>query len=178
MTLLRLSAAPIDGASIIPNALVDQHVKPTAAQAALVDALRLTAIAWVENHTRHALQRRIWTATFDNFCGDLDLPRHPVRAVTGLRYAVEGGAWIDGAALGRLAGNTLVPVATWPTVTGRAIVEVTFEAGFDDLATEAAPLQIATLMLILHLFVGGSLKDVPDTIGMLIDETYRMPVMA
>lgn len=133
MTLLRLSAAPLIGASVVPDVLVEQHVKPTAAQAALVDGLRLTAIAWVENHTRHSLQRRIWTATFDALCGDLALPRSPVRAVTGLRYAVEGGAWIDGVGLGRLAGDTLVPVVAWPTITGRTVTEVTFEAGFDDL---------------------------------------------
>jgi hypothetical protein len=52
-----------------------------------------------------------------------------------------------------------------------------FEAGYDDVASEAPALQIAALLMMLHLYVGGSLKDVPNTVTLLLDTQYRTPVI-
>lgn len=71
------SAAPIDGPAILPNALIDQHIKPGDEQAALMNAFRLTALSWVENHTSHSLKRRRWVAAYNGFDDKLRLPASP-----------------------------------------------------------------------------------------------------
>lgn len=178
MALIRLTAAPLDGGAALPEALVDQHVKPTAAQAALVSGMRLAALAWVESHTRHSVAKRAFVATYDGFPASIRLPREPVRGVTALRYSADGVTWTDGLASVSVRGDVIVPgvgVAGFATC---CLVEVTFTAGYDNLGADAPSLQIAALMLLQHLFDGGSVDDVPATIGMLIDEGYRAPVMA
>lgn len=91
-------AAPIDAALILPDALVDQLVKPASnADADLISAYRLAAINWVETHTAR-------------------------------------------------------------------------------LANEAEPLRVAALLLIKHLYDGGSIDEVPATVAMLC-QPYRTPVI-
>lgn len=174
------SAAPIDGPAILPNALIDQHIKPGDEQAALMNAFRLTALSWVENHTSHSLKRRRWVAAYNGFDDKLRLPREPVRDVISVGYVDRNGVTADSAGLWRLAGAQIVPAvnARWPeTADCTDAVTVTFEAGYDDVATEAPALQVAALLLMLHLYVGGSLKDVPNTVTLLLDTQYRTPVM-
>jgi uncharacterized phiE125 gp8 family phage protein len=177
-----MPTAPLDGPVLLPNALVDQFVKAEGnEQRALLDALRLTALGWVERHTSRSLQRRPWVAMFDAFEEVMRLPCDPVRAVLALGYVDPAGVVIDGVGTWQLIGSNLYPLAgrTWPGTSRRAgAVVVRFEAGYDDLATEAPALQIAALMMVQHLFAGGALEDVPTTVGMLLDEQYRTPVMA
>ncbi len=40
-----VAAAPIDGAAVLPDALIEQYVKPGDDQAMLIDSLRLTAFS-------------------------------------------------------------------------------------------------------------------------------------
>ena len=174
------SAAPIDGPAILPNALIDQHIKPASDQAALMDAFRLTALDWVEKHTAHSLQRRRWVVMYNGFADMPRLPREPVRNVVSVGYVDRNGVSVDGTGLWRLSGAQIVPAANgrWPeTAECSDAVTITFEAGYDDVASEAPALQIAALLLMLHLSVGGSLKDVPNTVTLLLDEQYRTPVI-
>ena len=174
------SAAPIDGPAILPNALIDQHIKPGDDQAALMDAFRLTALGWVERHTSHSLKRRRWVAVYNGFDNMPRLPREPVRNVVSVSYVDRNGGMVDGDGLWRLSGAQIVPApnARWPeTADCSDAVTITFEAGYDDVASEAPALQIAALLMMLHLYVGGSLKDVPDTVTLLLDTQYRTPVI-
>ncbi|MFD1951873.1 hypothetical protein ACFSGX_13955 [Sphingomonas arantia] len=176
-----MSAAPIDAAAVLPNVLIDQYVKPAGAQTALLDAFRKTAIDWIEGHTAKSLARRQWTAAFDGFGEALLLPREPVRSVVAVDYVDLAGATVVGGSFWQQDGSQIGPSANgrWPAAsTARGSVLVTFEAGFDDVGSEAPGLQVATLMLVKHLYDGGSLKDVPDTVLMLVDEPHRTPVMA
>jgi len=176
-----IPAAPLDGAKVLPNVLVDQYVKPGNDQQALLDVFRLTALGWVEQHTARSLVRRRWVAIFDGFDADMRLPRDPVRSVFSLAYVDGAGAVIDGEGRWRIAGAQLLPAVgtTWPATADRAsTVQVTFEAGYDDVASEAPALQVAALLLMKHLFDGGSIDDVPATVTLLLDTQYRTPVMA
>lgn len=177
-----MPAAPLDGPALLSDALVDQFVKAEGGeQAALLDALRLTALGWVERHTSRSLQRRAWVAMFDAFDPVMRLPCDPVRSVVALGYVDPAGLVIDGVGTWQLIGGNLYPLAgrSWPGTARRAgAVVVRFEAGYDDVATEAPALQIAALMMVQHLFAGGALDDVPATVGLLLDEQYRTPVMA
>ncbi|MBM6576349.1 hypothetical protein KCP91_08185 [Microvirga sp. SRT01] len=176
-----MAAAPLTPESVLPAALIDQYVKPSEAQAALVGALRLSAISWVEGHTRHSLARRLWTATFDSLSDAIALPREPVRSVSLLVYRNALGETVEGAGLWRLDGNRLLPIsgARWAAdVIGATAVTVTFDAGYDDVSVEAPGLQIAALMMMKHLLDGGSVDDVPNTVRLLLDEQYRTPVIA
>ena len=175
-----IPAAPLDGPAVLPDVLIDQYVKPGVNRAALIDALRLTAVGWVEQHTARSLARRPWMAVFDGFGSGMLLPRDPVRSVVSLGYIDATGATVDGVGLWRLAGSQILPAigGQWPSArTCGGAVTVIFEAGYDDVASEAPGLQIAALMLVKHLFDGGSLDDVPATVSLLIDEPYRTPVM-
>lgn len=173
-----MPAAPIDGPAALPDTLINQFVKPGANQAALIDAFRLTALGWVEQHTARSLSRRRWRAVFDRFTATMSLPCDPVHDVVSLNYVDPAGVSVDGAGLWRLAGSQILPAigGYWPVANAGAVT-VIFEAGYDDVGTEAPGLQIAALMLVKHLFDGGSLNDVPATVMMLIDEAYRTPVM-
>lgn len=174
-------AAPLDGAALLPDALVDQYVKPGADQMLLLAAFRLTALGWVEGHTAQSLMRRRWVATYDGFANVMRLPREPVRSIVSLAYFDQAGnpTSVDG--LWRIVGSQLLPAVgtTWPATGDRgSAVRVTFEAGYDDVATEAPALQIAALLLMKHLFDGGSIEDVPATVTLLLDAQYRTPVIA
>lgn len=176
-----MPAAPIDGAGVLPDDLVDQYIKPDVDQVALLDAFRLTAIDWVERHTARSLERRRWVALFDGFGDDLHLPREPVHDVAALGYVDAAGTAIDGTGLLRLVGAQVLPAVgvRWPrTAPQLGAVIITFEAGYEDVAIEAPGLQIAALMLMKHLYDGGSLDDVPATVTMLLDQQYRTPVMS
>lgn len=175
-----IPAAPLDGPAVLPDALVDQYVKPEAGQAALLDAFRLTALTWVEQHTSRSLVRRRWIAMFDGFDDIMRLPRDPVRSVISLAYVDQNGIVANGEGLWRIAGARLLPAinTTWPITADRgSAVTVTFEAGYDDVASEAPALQVAALLLMKHLFDGGSLNDVPATVTLLLDAQYRTPVI-
>lgn len=175
-----MPAAPLNGLAVLPDALVDQYVKPGADQAALLNAFRLTAIGWVEGHTARSLARRRWVAIFDGFADVMRLPCDPVRGVVSVGYFDHAGASASGEGIWRVVGTQILPAigTTWPaTADGSGSVQVTFEAGYDDVATEAPALQIAALLLMKHLFDGGSLNDVPATVTMLIDAQYRTPVI-
>ena len=173
-------AAPLNGPVLLPDALVEQYVKPGADQLLLLAAFRLTALGWVENHTAHSLMRRRWVATFDGFDDVMRLPRDPVRSIVSLAYFDQAGSPASGDGLWRVAGSQLLPAvgATWPVTADRgSAVQVMFEAGYDDVATEAPALQIAALLLMKHLFDGGSIEDVPATVTLLLDAQYRTPVI-
>lgn len=167
-----MAAAPIDGPAMLPDALIDQYVKPGEGQELLIDSLRLTALLWVEQHTGHALTRRAWTAAFDGFDDPLWLARAPVHGVSAVAYS--GG---DAAAVAQWdRSGRVTPVAGqhWPA--GGGPVSVTFDAGYDDVAVEAPALRVAALLLVKHLFDGGSVDDVPATVTALLDAQYRTPV--
>jgi uncharacterized phiE125 gp8 family phage protein len=176
-----ISAAPLEGPSILPDDLIEQYVKPGGGQEALLDAFRLTALEWVERHTCHSLARRTFVAVLDSFAASVRLPREPARSITELSYIDVAGQPIVGTDLFQLVnGNVLLSVGlSLPrTVDRRDAITVTFEAGYDDLAVEAPALQIAALMIVKHLFDGGSLSDVPATVVMLLDGQFRTPVLA
>lgn len=175
-----MSAAPLDGAAVLPDALVDQYVKPGADQLLLLAAFRLTALGWVEGHTAQSLIRRRWVATFDGFDDVMRLPRDPVRSAISLAYFDQADVLTSGDGLWRIVGSQLLPAVgtTWPVTADRgSAVQVTFEAGYDNVATEAPALQIAALLLMKHLFDGGSIEDVPATVTLLLDAQYRTPVI-
>lgn len=175
-----MPAAPLDGLAVLPEALVDQYIKPGRDQAALLSAFRLTALDWVERHTKRSLARRQWVAMFDGFDDVLRLPCEPVRDVASVSYVNATGLPTSGTGIWRLSGAHIVRAfgSQWPVTADRAAaVTVTFDAGYDDVGTEAPALQIAALMLMKHLFDGGSIDDVPATVTMLIDAQYRTPVI-
>ncbi|MGT2515119.1 hypothetical protein ACVOMT_13625 [Sphingomonas panni] len=166
------AAAPIDGPAVLPDALIEQYVKPGEGQELLVDSLRLTALMWVEQHTGHSLTRRQWTAVFDRFDDTLWLSRKPVRAVVTVAYP---GGLADTIARWDRAGRIVaISGQHWPVTCGP--VAITFDAGYDDVATEAPALRVAALMMVKHLFDGGSVDDVPATVTALLDAQYRTPV--
>ena len=171
-------AAPIDGAAVLPDDLVDQYVKPAGDQVALLSAFRLTALDWVERHTGRSLTRRRWISRFDGFEMTLRLPRSPVREVVAVSYSGGAGAIDLAPADWRLIGDDMLNPAAgrWPVSAGP--VTVVFDAGYDNVSQDAPGLRIAALMMVKHLFDGGSLDDAPATIAMLIDAQYRTPVMA
>ncbi len=175
-----MPAAPLNGPAVLPDALVDQYIKPGADQAALLNAFRLTALSWVEGHTARSLVRRRWVAMFDGFDVVMRLPCDPVRSIVSLGYVDRDGVATTGEGLWRIAGAQILPAVgtTWPATADRAgAVVVTFEAGYDDVASEAPALQVAALLLMKHLFDGGSIDDVPATVTMLLDAQYRTPVI-
>lgn len=176
---MTVSAAPIDGAAVLPDALIEQYVKPGGDQVALIGALRLAAIDWVERRTARSLGRRVWTAHADGFTSKLTLPCDPVRSVLSLHYTDHAGLSINAIGLFRLSGREILSATDirWPQAAARSVT-ILFEAGYDDIASEAPALQIAALMLVKHLFDGGSLDDVPATVRMLVDQGYRSPVMS
>ncbi len=169
------ATAPIDGPAVLPDALIEQYVKPGEGQELLIDSLRLTALMWVEQHTGHALTRRQWAAVFTGFDGALWLNRQPVRAVASVEYIDTS----DQPATVRVRwerNGRLLPLQEprWPATGGP--VTVTFDAGYDDVGTEAPALRVAALMMVKHLFDGGSVNDVPATVTALLDAQYRTPV--
>ncbi|MGN5373278.1 hypothetical protein [Sphingomonas hankookensis] len=168
------ATAPIDGPAVLPDALIEQYVKPGEGQELLIDSLRLTALMWVEQHTGHALTRRQWTAVFTGFDDTLWLTRKPVRAVSAVAYT---GGTAEAVARWDRSGR-VVPVSgqRWPVTDGP--VTVTFDAGYDDVGIEAPALRVAALMLVKHLFDGGSVGDVPATVTALLDAQYRTPVIS
>lgn len=175
-----MPAAPLDGPAILPDVLVNQYVKPGGDQAALLDAFRLTALDWVERHTSRSLKRRRWIAMYDGFEDVMRLPREPVRDVVALGYIDQSGTAANGAGLWRTVGAQVLPAVNvrWPQTADRVgSVIVTFEAGYDDVGVEAPALRIAALMLMKHLFDGGSIDDVPATVTLLLDAQYRTPVI-
>lgn len=176
-----MPAAPIDGAAVLPGYLIDQYLKAdNDDQAGLIYALRLTALSWVERHTSRSLQRRRWVAMFDGFDTVMRLPVEPVSSVFSVGYVDADGNTVDAAGSWQAAGDHLFPMSglRWPTTASRpGAVIVAFEAGFVDVSIEAPALQIAALLMMKHLFDGGSFEDVPATISMLLDTQYRTPVM-
>jgi uncharacterized phiE125 gp8 family phage protein len=168
--------------ALLPDELIQQFVKPDGdAQAALLGSFRLTALGWVEQHTLRSLQRRIWVATFDAFGEVMPLRRDPVHSVVSLTYVDQAGASIDAAGMWQLSNGSIYPLGgrRWPATARRAdAVVVHFDAGYDEVATEASALQVAALMMVKHLFDGGSLEDVPATVSLLLDAQYRTPVIA
>ncbi len=174
-------AAPLDGAVALPDALVEQYIKPdNDEQALLLTALRSAALGWVEGYTGLSVQRRLWVAMFDGFDDVVRLPREPVQSVTAVAYVDQAGLVVDGVGTWRLSGRNLLPQpgAHWPnTARQPGAVTVSFEAGYLNVAVEAPALQIAALLLTKHLFDGGTTTDVPSTVTLLLDEQYRTPVM-
>ncbi len=166
------ATAPIDGSAVLPDALIDQFVKPGEGQQLLIESLRLTALMWVEQHTRHVLTRRQFVAVFNGFADPLWLDRTPIHAVTAITYA--GG---DAGAVARWERSGRIAPATgqrWPASSGP--ITIAFDAGYDDVGTEAPALRVAALMMVKHLFDGGSVDDVPATVTALLDAQYRTPV--
>lgn len=174
------AAAPIDGAAALPDALVDQYVKPAADQQELLNGFRLTALMWVEKHTGHSVQRRRWLAVYTGFGDQTRLPREPVHGVQDVVYLDGAGRPQAADGLWRLIDTSLVPLAgRWPATDRRGgSVSITFDAGYDDLGTEAPALRIAALMMMKHLYDGGSIDDVPTTVTLLLDAQYRTPVIS
>ena len=176
-----ISAAPIDGPAALPDDLINQYVKPNGdQQAALIAGFRLAALGWVERHTSQSLSRRRWIAMFDSFADTMRLPCEPVRSVVSVAYVDPSGVVADAAGSWEVVGSHLVPAAgmQWPVTARRTgAVVVTFEAGYDNVSIDAPALQIAALLMVQHLFAGGSLTDVPATIALLIDAQYRTPVL-
>lgn len=176
-----IPAAPIDGPAALPDDLINQYVKPNGdQQAALIDGFRLAALTWVERHTSQSLWPRRWVAMFDRFADTMRLPCAPVRDVVSVGYVDPLGVVADAAGVWQVVGSHLLPAAgmQWPSTARRTgAVVVTFEAGYDDVAIEAPALQIAALLMVQHLFAGGSLDDVPKTIALLLDTQYRTPVL-
>ena len=173
--------APVDGAAVVPDALVDQHVKPASEEdALLIAALRLAAIDHLEAFTGRSLQRRAWRMTCDHFQTSITLLRGPVWQVTAIRYLdVDGVArtmpsW-------RQSGDVVMPMAglRWPaTVCGAGAVTIDFVAGFEDVGTAAPALRMAALLLLRHLYDGGSGNDgIPSPVAALC-RGYRVPVIA
>lgn len=176
-----MPAAPIDGAAVLADDLIDQYVKPdNDDQAGLIAALRLTALGWVERHTSRSLQRRRWVAMFDGFDAVMRLPVEPVSSIFSVGYVDPTGNTVDAVGAWQSAGDHLLPAngVQWPSTASRpGAVVVAFEAGYVNVAIEAPALQIAALMMTKHLFEGGSIDDVPATVTMLLDAQYRTPVL-
>ncbi|WP_374295176.1 hypothetical protein [Sphingomonas sp.] len=176
MAMTIRQAAPLNGAAILSDDLVAQQLRQDSDHDAfLIDSHRLAALFWIERHMAVSLQRRGWVATFDGFGSDMRLRRTPIAQVDRVTYIGHSDDPIDGAGLWRLIDDRLLPTAgqRWPTAT-RVVVE--FTAGYVDAAIEVPHLRTAALLLIQHLYEGGSLKDVPDTIAMLC-EIDRVPVI-
>lgn len=170
--------APPDAAAIIPQALIDQHLKPASdADAELIDVVRLAAIDQIEGFTGRSLQRRAWAVDYDGFGYPLRLPRSPIASVGAVRYIDPAGITV--AATGwRLADDTLVSGGLgWPaTLTGPAVVTVEFTAGYVDVASEAPALRLAVVMMMRHLYDGGD--GAPSAAIAAMCRRYRVPVMA
>lgn len=176
MAMTIRQAAPINGAAVLPDVLVAQQLRQDSDHDAfLIDSHRLSALFWIERHMAVSLQRRKWVATFDGFGSDMRLCRTPIAQVDRVTYIGRSDELVDAAGLWRMADDRLLPIASqrWPTAIR---VTVEFTAGYVDAAVEAPHLRTAALMLIQHLYEGGSLKDVPDTISMLCD-IDRVPVI-
>ncbi|UYY60278.1 head-tail connector protein [Sphingomonas sp. S2-65] len=172
------AAAPLDAATALPDALVLQQLKLDSLDAT-AEALRLTALQFVEKRSRVSLQRRAWVATLDAFGdGVITLPREPVSEVTRVTYVDQLGGPRDAAGLWRLIDDRLAPAVSgwWPTTSrGAGVVKIEFVAGYVDLAVGAPTLRTAALLLIQHLYDGGNLDEVPKSFMMLCD-IDRVPV--
>jgi uncharacterized phiE125 gp8 family phage protein len=174
-------AAPLDPEAVLPMALVRLHLKIDAddARAPLALAWRTAALAWVEKHSGYSLQRREWIATFDDLSGGLRLPMGPVASVTSLSYAADAiTPQVWPAVSYRLKGDDVITVSGLPMRSAFAGLQVSVEylAGFVSLADDAPHLQASAMLLLLHLWAGGSLDDVPATIAMVCD-LDRVPVI-
>ena len=170
--------APPDAAAIVPQALIDQHLKPASdADADLIDVVRLAAIDHVERYTGRSLQRRAWAVDFDGFGCSMRLPRSPVETVTAVRYIGTEGAVLSATGW-RIADDLLVSGAVgWPTtLIGPGVVTVDFTAGYLDVATEAPALRMAVVMMMRHLYDGGDGEPTAPIAAMC--RPYRVPVMA
>lgn len=175
-------AAPIAAEAALPMALVRQQLKldDGADQDLLVAATRLAALTWVEKHSGFSLQRRPWVARFDEPCPELRLPMGPVSGVTAITYRSPADVQLVHPATSyRLRGDIIEAASgpSWLATFGHTSIIVDYEAGFANIATDAAHLQVAALILLMHLWTGGSLDDVPATVTMLC-EPDRMPVIS
>ncbi len=170
--------APVDGAAVVPDALVEQHVKPASDDASLIQAIRLAAIDTLERFTARSFQRRAWRMTCDGFACAITLPRSPVSQVTSITYLDANGVSQQVAAW-RQSGDVVMPVAhsTWPvTLSGAGTLTIDFVAGFDDIGASAPSLRMAALLMMRHLYDGGD-EAVPGPIAALC-RGYRVPVIA
>lgn len=167
--------APPDAAAIIPQALIDQHLKPASdADAELIDVVRLAAIDHIERYTGRSLQRRAWAVDFDGFGCSMRLPRSPIGTVTAVRYVAPEGDVLSAAGW-RVADDLLV--AGWPaTLAGPGVVTVEFTAGYLDVASEAPALRLAVVLMMRHLYDGGDGEPTAAIAAMC--RPYRVPVMA
>lgn len=167
-------AAPLVAEAVLPMALVRQQLRLDDGddQDLLITATRVAALTWVEKHSGFSLQRRGWVARFDGPLSFLRLPMGPVWGVTALTYRSEAGAQQVWPTSGYdLRGDIL------ETAIGSMSITVEYEAGYENLAIDAPHLQVAALMLLMHLWTGGSLDDVPATVAKLC-EPDRVPVIS
>ena len=174
-------AAPFDAEVLLPLDLVKLQLKLSDDDARwpLAKAQRLASLIWVEKRSGFSLQRRAWVATFTDLADGVRLPMGPVSAVTAFSYRHSAGlAQVWPSTSYRLDGNEVVTATGLACRTAFAGMAVTiqYSAGFPSLADDAPHLQMAALLLLLHLWSGGSLDDVPATVTMLCD-LDRVPVI-
>ena len=89
-----VATAPIDPKTLLPSSLVEQFVKPEAEQQALVAAMRVAALQWVETYSGRSL----------GLFADLgrDAPGLQIAALLMLRHLFDGGDVDDAPAAARL----------------------------------------------------------------------------
>lgn len=171
------SAALANPTAVLPDSYVAQHVKPAKGDADLVGALRNTAIDWIERRTGKSMERRAWTATFDGRNQSFRLPRGPVVSIASILCSGASGAPIDVTLLGTILGDVVRVALPSYCSDGTGII-VQFVAGYASVAAEAPSLQIAAVMLLRHLYDGGTTDEVPATVLSLVDDPFRTPVIA
>lgn len=180
MAITIRATAPLNAAAVLPDDLVAQQLRRDGNHDdALVAIHRITALRWIEKHVAVSLQRRGWIVRLDSFTSTIRLPVSPVISVEKVAYLDAGGGSIDMAGSWRQADGLVVPLPgkAWPaTLAGPGVVTIEFTAGYADALNEAANLTTAALMMIQHLYDGGSLTVLPPAIDMLLD-LDRVPVM-
>ncbi|EGI55101.1 hypothetical protein SUS17_2105 [Sphingomonas sp. S17] len=180
MAITIRATAPLDAGAVLPDDLVAQQLRRDSTHDdTLVASHRLTALRWIEKHVAVSLQRRGWMALLDGFPPTLRLPVSPVATVEKVTYLDAAGTAIDAVGLWRLSDSLLVPAPaqSWPaTLSGPGAVTIEFTAGYVDARNEVPNLTTAALMMIQHLYDGGSLTAMPPAIDMLLD-LDRVPVM-
>ena len=176
-------AEPIDGEALLPLAEVKAFCRiDSDDEDALLAGLVLAATDWVERYSQRSLQRRRWRWSAAGFAPVMRLPIGPVdddAAVVSIAYRdAAGGEAVLGAGAWAVSAGALIaaPGTAWPRAWGTdGSVTIEYEAGFGDVAVEAAALRTAVLFQVRHLYERAN-GEAPGTVLSLC-HPYRVPVI-
>lgn len=149
----------------------------------LIEAYLFAALTYVGEATGRVLAAETWAASFDSVCGDLVLPKAPVKTVTAISYFDAAGVSQSALVADFLLIKdddraTLRPISgkTWPPLQDRPdALTVTFTAGYSVIP---AALKVAVLLIVGHLYeqraaVADNMSEVPFGARSFIDQ-YRL----